>query len=632
MMERFIIDPKSVSPEAIRSDLMLYLESKPEALRWKAFYDSSAGQIIIDFIVGFVSFLMYHITVARREAYLAHAENRSSNIAIAQNLNYSVFRGRNARVEFTFSAVSEPLLLSKWQVIGTIGEADVLVADDVIINTGEAKRVTCIIGSIQEETIKVDSNMLKPFRFTMNNVSEDVRLYQNDMELEFTSQMKDLASGKHVLISNAFGSVDLYYLNNQTPFYDTNDEFKIEFIKLMDVEVTVDEINLMIPATDGEIVSTFVQAEEIGAIKVNAPLYFDTQYKIRGRNDFKKILRTLDSRIIDTNGRDYSASVVELTYIKNDLSTFDQVQKNAFIDSLSADLPYGTIAPFIADPMRTELGVTIVLKLNRVVNENIQAKINELLAPYEKKLQTTIDLEDVETALSKLEYVKNARVSTTISVRADSTFYKRLDFVAESLSCDEPKFEFFKHIRKTGSIEPTWPTSDGDTILDGRVFWQARDERTCNLKNWEADTSYEIGSKIKPENGPDDLIFVCVGTVNKSSYNPIAWSSEIGSITNDRELVWQAIEKTGTPDLWAPNTNYNIGDIVVPDVNSEVAYQVVAFRSLSGSTTPVFPTADNITFEDGDILWISRDRNRPLVASEWNEYIITKPAVTILNG
>jgi hypothetical protein len=628
-MERFIIDPKNISPESIKQDFIDYLNTRLEALKWKGFFESSAGQLIVNFITGYAAFLIYHLTVGRREAYLTSAENRSSHIGIAQNLSYSVFRGRNATLDITMTAVEEPLIFRKWDIIGSVSDRDVIVLEDIIINTGFSGVVRAIIGSIGEEEILVDSNILKPFRFKSSNVSEDIELYFNNELITFTKQIKDLTDRKHVLISNPFGSVDLYYLNDQEPIYDTGDIFKIKFIRFVDLNFVLQDVQLF----NSEVVSVVISSlttmpEDNNAIKVNAPLYFETQFKIRGRNDFKKFFRTLDPSIIDTNGRDYSPSVVELSYVRDNLENFSITQKQAFLETLSSDLPFGVVAPFISNPERSEIGLNINISLKRSVLDPSN-QVRQVLSAYEKKLQLLINYEELEEAISDLGFVRSIRISSDLKVRANTTFYQKRDFVVETLNCGEPKFEFFKHIRKSGSTEPLWPTVEGQTVVDGRIVWQARDDSTCQLPVWEANRDYQLGDRVIRTEPNGLLVFVCVKRENVSASALPTWDIELGAITNDRQLIWQTVEITGSPSLWQPNASYETGDTVLPFIDAEVAVQVVGYRSQSGVTPPVFPSSENIFFEDGEILWVSRNREGKNIRLDWNEYAIIKESVVL---
>jgi metal-sulfur cluster biosynthetic enzyme len=322
---------------------------------------------------------------------------------------------------------------------------------------------------------------------------------------------------------------------------------------------------------------------------------------------------------------------VELTYIRDNLSNFNEVEKQEFIDTLSRDRrnPYGTLLSIIRNPNRTRLGLNIQIKLNKTTSENISSVIRSILAEYEEKLQRIIDFEEIENKIADLGYIKSVRVTNTLQVWAISTFYTRLDFTVETTGCAEPKFEFFRHLRRSADFEPIWPLIEGDRVQDGRVIWEARDERTCNLPAWEPEIDYQIGAKVIPTAGPGTLIYVCVKRENLSNTFEPVWNDAIGSITMDRELIWMAVEVSGTPSIWQAEYNYELGDTVYPTSSTDYALQVVGYRSRSGMTPPVWPIIGNIQFEDGDIRWMSRDRDRATVTLNWDEYTLINESLSI---
>ena len=627
-MERFIVNKESISVEEIRQDLIDHIQAQPDFLRFKDFYESSAGKILINWIAGYAAYFIYHVVVGRREAYLTYAQNRSSNLAIAQNLSYSAFRGRNAVVSVLVEPTSSPVSLQKYQVIGNVQDQDLIVLDDAIINTGDSVRVNCVVGVLREEELLVDSDIKKPFRFRSSLVSDDIRLYQNGSELNFEEELKQLIQNDHVLISNPFGAVDLYYLNNVAPFYDAGDTFKIEFVRLQEISFDVSEIEIFdAEISSPELVSPFRQPEPIDELKINAPLYFETQFQIRGRNDFSKIFKFLDASIIDTGGTDAGPSVVELTYIRDDLTNFNQSERDSFVSQLEQDLPYGSITSKIRNPERGDSQLDINIVLSRSTNENIPAITRGIIQAYEKKLEVEVDKEQIESDISSLPYVKSCRVNDRLKLWEEDTYFSPVEFSVENFDCGEPKFQFFRHVRKSGNSEPTWPTNDGDQIWDNEILWEASDERTCNLDDWSSESNYFQGDKIKPENGPSDLVFICVATRNITGTSVPSFNTDLGDITKDANIKWQRVDIAGSYPAWQPEANYFIGDTIEYDGN---LYQVVGFRSKTGGSQPVFPTVENIIFEDGQVQWISRNREARLFRMKWYEYCLIDEDISIV--
>jgi hypothetical protein len=95
----------------------------------------------------------------------------------------------------------------------------------------------------------------------------------------------------------------------------------------------------------------------------------------------------------------------------------------------------------------------------------------------------------------------------------------------------------------------------------------------------------------------------------------------------DRALLWLEVPLSGSPGYWAPNTNYSVGDsilprpsFIIPVGKENVMFQVVGFVGISGSVAPTFPTSIGSVVVDGNIEWICRDPNEVSIAVEWFEY------------
>ncbi len=121
-MSGFNISPSSVSFDEIKADLQAYMDSKPDAAKWKDFFDSQVGTTVVEMIAGLGTMLKYDAIVSRREAFPRYAQNRSSVVAYAESVGYSVFRGRNSVLKLTvvpnFTGV-----LTKYTIIGAVKQS-----------------------------------------------------------------------------------------------------------------------------------------------------------------------------------------------------------------------------------------------------------------------------------------------------------------------------------------------------------------------------------------------------------------------------------------------------------------------------------------------------------------------------
>ena len=98
------IDPTAISIPQIKANLLNFALSRPEGDRWKDFYESSTGTMLIELLAAMGGYISYQNIVGRRESYLWDAKIRSSNIAMAESKGYPVYRGKNEHFVLTMKA------------------------------------------------------------------------------------------------------------------------------------------------------------------------------------------------------------------------------------------------------------------------------------------------------------------------------------------------------------------------------------------------------------------------------------------------------------------------------------------------------------------------------------------------
>jgi hypothetical protein len=627
MASNFIVEPTSISFSEAKADIESWLATRPDALKWDDFFAASAGQTIIELLAGVSTFTAYQIITGRREAYLTYAENRSSAVAISNQLGYSVFRGENANIKLTINPPTT-ITYSKYEVVGSVVDYDLIVKDTTICNANVDTVVECVIGFIKSETVVVNSDLLQSFRFNSQNVSEDYRLYLDSTEILPTKNLVDLIEDRFVQISNATGAFDLFYLNNGVLKYITGSVYLLEYVELANPEFTVTDVSSDEQAINNvEISKVYEEEESTREIKINAPLYNETKFVIKGRNDYAKLFTALSTDILSAKGRDFSPAVVQLSYVRENLNMFTEPEKDLFQVDLLRARPFGVQPTIITDPVQNNLKLNIQVYLNEKTNEDVLTVVETVLATQEKNMGTTIDLFYIENQIERQTYVKTARVQVEAPEWVADTYYSRVIFASDA-SNNDIIFEFLGHIRKTGLVEPIWPEIVGDKIIDNDVIWECREDYRQNFPQWDANTEYTEDDIIIPTilNG---FVYVAVATINNSGLVEPTWPSNIVETVVDSEIVWRCIDLVGTPDLWAPSTSYALGDVVYPTSGGTKAYQVVKYRSISGSVSPTWDYTAGFTTDDGKIKWVAREVTKNTIEVNWNEYFLIDKSVTV---
>lgn len=442
-MAEFIIDPSKISYEELLSELNTFIENKDDYTAWKDFYESSTGQVIIQLVSGLATYLATINAINRRETYLFYAENRSSAIAVAENLGYSSYRGSNYHLRLNITADQAGNFTALHPTLGIVGsysEYDLIAISDKSFADTDTTDIDVVIGTVKEEEITVTSDNIGFFRFITPGVSEDIKLFLNDSEVPISTVIADLINDKYAVLSNALGSVDAMYTNDESGSYTfaEGDVIKLRYIELANTGYELAKVSFDYGTLNTvTILSYYQQPEELREIRINAPIHHETQLVVRGRNDYKKIVKSLIPNCVSTNGYDTSPAVVDLTYVRLDETDTHQAltsqEKTDLINALEPYRPFGVEPPTISEPtlVACNLTVTIVLSDTSVSQATIEADVKEILDEYEFELENGLsdaNMNIIEESIEELSYVKVARIQITNGASQSLAWNEYYDF------------------------------------------------------------------------------------------------------------------------------------------------------------------------------------------------------------
>lgn len=640
----FIINPQSASFNLQRNDLIDFLESLPDADKWSVFFASTTGRTLVDLIAAFSAFIKYEAIVARREAFLQSALNRSSNLAGGQNLGYSAYRGRNVIFKINVTPTTSGVW-PKYHILGTVKDRDLILLEATTRNAGVPIDVYVVAGVLQEETIQADSNALNIFRFSQKNVSEDLRIFIDVNEVPNSKEIVDLLSGKFVLQSNPFGSVDAKYLNYPSfpSTYTTGTDIKLEWVELKDFLYQLSDV--LVDDTEGdlntvEVDALYIQPETETSIKVNAPLSNETKFVIRAREDQPKILRQLDTTIIDSKGEDISAAIMRLFYLRINDFRFNLTEKNELIAMMLSYRPHGMLPVLIGDPVRLPVTLKVDLYLSGLAGDAIN-DTKAIIAAYEYKLEGLIDFIAIEQSVEALDSIKIARIEFTGNPWVLNTQYE-IGSIVKSTPETTKVFQVVGISYFSDGVEPVWPVVAASTINDGSLIWKAvpKDD-TAGIPTWAATTAYQEFNYVKPSvaNG---FVYQVIGFRRFSDAVEPTWPildggtvEDIQGETNyDNEIIWMARAQEGTPAVWSANTNYNVGDrIIATDQSTSdtigVMFECFGFVGKSGGAQPTFPNVDAQTVLDNNLTWRTLNPRTNPLALAVNQYYKIATTITV---
>lgn len=451
-----LIDPEAISFDSIKQQIETYIKAKSDYASWKDFYDSSAGTTLTELLAGFGTYIQFSITAGRRETYLTHAEHRSSVTAISEALGYSVSRGSNVKLNLTITP-NETRTVKKMDILGSYGDFNVISLGDYSFTNGiQLTDVNVVLGFFKTESITLESDDLTIIRFINPDVSNDIRLLLGATELPYSENIFDLVSDKYVAISNGVGSVDVMYLNKggytftvagdfvtstvSNP-YTTGDVLTLQYVELASFVWDSTTIIFDYGSIDNlgsALSSEYTAPELLSTAKILAPIRHETNGVVKGRTDFRKLFQIEAAKIddvVDTNATDISPAVVNLSYVKNDLSspTLTTQQKEDLLDTLNIYRPFGVEQNTISDPTRIDMDmdidITASVTFASIGQAQLDSDIAAILASYEKKLEVLVNLNLIEEAVEELSYVTIARITITnsVAVQADWDEYFIID-------------------------------------------------------------------------------------------------------------------------------------------------------------------------------------------------------------
>lgn len=515
-MADFIISPYAISYNSIKNALQAYIQNKSDLrTTWKDFYTAGAGQTILEMDAAVAAFYAFHFIIGRRESYLTLAQNYSSIVGGALDKGYNCSRGHNVHLKIDI-VPSNTQTLSKWTVIGSYGEYDVVLIEDAILNKGEATSVKCVIGNSSVQTLTISSENLQQFVFTDANTTDDVRLILNETEVPFSTELKDSINDKYIMLSNPYGSVDVFYLNNGNYKYSPSDKLHLQFIQRNNISfgaLSSSNLDLFIAdqVDDLSLIEDSLDKEDKEHIRLSAAIYHETNNVVRARKDYVKYLLENNPLIIDANDKDINPGLIALTYLKKydseaGTSLLTSQEKEDYVASMMQICPGGVATAFIEDPVKVirSLSINLWQKNNENINATIESDIDEILDQYRNQLAPILDLNQIEHDIEQLPGIKIARVDLGASEYQSSTKYKLYDVITVPnipVGTELQTWTMYcgKIQSKTGDTEPDWASAGniGDQIQDNNFIWENSNKYANSITAiWNKDGTYELYSDI----------------------------------------------------------------------------------------------------------------------------------------
>ena len=612
-MADFIISPYAISFTNIKNSLQSYIQNKSDVTStWKDFYTAGAGQTVLELDAAVAAFYAFHFIIGRRESFLTVAQNYNSVVGGALDKGYNCSRGHNVHIRIQI-VPTKTQSLSKWSIVGSYGEYDVVLLENAILNKGIATTIDCVIGNSSVQSVPIKTTDLQQFVFTAANTTDDVRLILTDREVPFSTELKDAVNDNYIMLTNPYGSVDVFYLNNGNYKYTVADTLNLQFIErnnitfgaiskstlVIDVASQVDDIILIEDRLD---------VEDKEHIRLAAPIYHETNNVVRARKDYVKFLKENNALIIDANDKDLNPGLIALTYLKKydseaGTSLLTAQEKQDYVKFMMSICPDGVAKAFIEDPVRVvrSLAITLWQKSNENIQATIEDDIDNILDTYRDRLAPVLDLNQIEHDIEQLPGVKIARVDLGASEYENNKKYKLYDVVTVPKILVGTEYQTWtmycgKIQSKTGDTEPDWATagSIGDQIQDNNFIWENSNKYTTSINaSWNKDGTYELYSDIN--------VGYEVPPKQTLATQPL-WGAQL---KKDGNVTWNKLKDYGTLlSTRQNNTKYVLNQQVIVEANNQLAvYNAVGVTHKTSSSKPNWNVNIDEFVVDNAITW-----------------------------
>lgn len=105
------------------------------------------------------------------------------------------------------------------------------------------------------------------------------------------------------------------------------------------------------------------------------------------------------------------------------------------------------------------------------------------------------------------------------------------------------------------------------------------------------------------------------------------------TVIRDKEILWIPVQLSGNPPKWSPNTKYELGDSVVPQVptvdQANLMFQCVGFVGNSGAVAPTFNPIIGHSVDDNECEWTTVDPEQNPPELPYDQYYLITPTVNV---
>ena len=416
-----ILKDKSLSFEELKKDAVKYVQSLPDENKFKDFYLSSQGGILIDLLAGFATWSAYKYMNNRGESYLEEAKLRSSVVMLAKSKGIYLAPAKTLTLEVSFMA-TQSLTIRKGDVVGDLGVFTAYSLEDVILKENDPYKLQVAIGKVETKEFianssdyfqEIEFNFANPYicdqieEITVNDIAltpvynpqqvESVENTKNHV-LRYVSDNKSILTfgnsvlGKHLQIHNKIIYRALTY--NDTLLSADPKKLKLLYGNISDIKT------LILP-------SKYLSTEDLRRAalftSVNGTLIVPSHYESVLIHRFGQYLH--DIYVED----DYPADTIH--YLPND--KFSEAIRVQIVKLINDKKGTAVLVKF--NELTPASGVELSLSLDYTATNLTQSEINKLVDDFITERKNKIYTSD--KTLSTAELVTDLNKETPDNIR-----------------------------------------------------------------------------------------------------------------------------------------------------------------------------------------------------------------------
>jgi len=306
----------------VRADLEAYVESLPEASRWRDFVQTSTGSHVLDLLAGLGVYLRHSVGLARKESYVSTARLYNSLVAIANTLGYPVNRANAMILEISFTP-SVTTSWSKYTPIGTFSGLPVSLLENHIFQAGVPIVFRVAVGQWFSKNIETTSENFQQLYVEGTIDNFEYNLYDSNHNLiPVRRYLEDIDPDSLVELTRPGGVV---FLSGDGSFAKKLQagNLTLEHIEPIRVEFSgMPNFSLQGTLNSVRLLRAYSEGDSTEKLTVVVPGYHAAKARAVTARDYKYVIMSYKGSIVD--GAAYKTQdmccTLDLVYVNQDSS------------------------------------------------------------------------------------------------------------------------------------------------------------------------------------------------------------------------------------------------------------------------------------------------------------------------